>query len=56
MAYQITNACTRCGACKDTCPVSAISEGEPCFKLDTDICVECGQCVDVCPVQAIKEN
>ena len=56
MAFVITDACTRCGTCKETCPVEAISEGDPKYKIDPDTCVECGQCVDACPVEAIKES
>ena len=55
MAFVITNECTACGTCKDTCPVEAINEGEP-YKIDADTCIDCGQCVDSCPVEAIKEE
>jgi len=56
MAFVITDKCTACGACKETCPVEAISEGDPKYVIDPDTCVECGQCVDVCPVDAIVEQ
>jgi formate hydrogenlyase subunit 6/NADH:ubiquinone oxidoreductase subunit I len=56
MAYVITKDCTACGTCQETCPVEAIKEGEPIYKIDTETCVECGQCVEACPVQAIKEE
>jgi formate hydrogenlyase subunit 6/NADH:ubiquinone oxidoreductase subunit I len=56
MAYTITDACTRCGSCKETCPVEAISAGEPKFKIDADLCISCGQCCEACPVSAIKEG
>ena len=56
MAYVITDECTACGTCMDTCPVEAISEGDPMYKIDQEKCTECGQCVDACPVEAIKEQ
>ena len=28
MAYNITDACVKCGSCAEQCPVEAISEGE----------------------------
>jgi len=56
MAFVITDECTCCGTCVETCPVEAISEGDPMYKIDPETCVECGQCVDACPVEAIKEQ
>jgi ferredoxin len=55
MAYKITDDCTMCGACKDSCPAEAISEGDPKFVIDPDLCIDCGACVDTCPVGAIVE-
>ena len=47
--------CTDCGACRQICPVSAISQKEngegflyPWVSYDK--CIQCGKCVDVCPV------
>ena len=54
MTYVISDACTACGVCKDSCPVEAISEGDPIYKIDPAKCTDCGVCADVCPVQAIK--
>lgn len=54
MAYLITDACTNCGACESTCPVSAISEKGDARVIDADTCIDCGACVDSCPVDAIK--
>jgi ferredoxin len=54
MAYKITDACTACGTCKETCPAGAISEGDPIFKIDPDTCIDCGACADACPVSAIE--
>ena len=56
MAYNITDACLKCGACADNCPVEAISEGEDKYVIDADVCVSCGACADSCPVEAIEEG
>jgi len=55
MAYTITNECTTCGSCKESCPADAISEGADQYTIDADACIDCGSCVDTCPVGAIKE-
>ena len=55
MAYNITDACVKCGACAGNCPVEAIAEGDEKYVIDADICVNCGTCVDNCPVEAIEE-
>jgi len=54
MAYIITDECTMCGACVDSCPVEAIGEGETKYAIDPALCTDCGACVDECPVEAIK--
>lgn len=54
MAYVISDACTGCGSCVETCPVEAISEGDPIYIIDPDLCIDCGQCADACPVEAIS--
>ena len=56
MAYNITDACVKCGSCADNCPVEAISEGDDKFVIDPDVCVSCGACADNCPVEAIEEG
>ena len=55
MAYKITDQCTACGSCKDSCPAEAIKEGKPYFKIEADLCIDCGVCVETCPVKAICE-
>ena len=55
MAYKITDKCVACGTCKDGCPVEAIMEGDPIYKIDADSCISCGSCVDTCPSEAIVE-
>ena len=56
MAYVINDDCISCGACCDTCPVEAISEGDGKFVIDADACLDCGSCADGCPVNAISEG
>ena len=54
MAFKITDACIACGACKDGCPVDAISEGDI-YVIDPEVCIDCGACKDNCPVDAPVE-
>ena len=56
MAYQITDACVKCGSCAEQCPVEAISEGEDKYVIDPDVCVSCGSCAEQCPADAIEEG
>lgn len=53
MAHKITDDCVACGTCEPECPVQAISEGDPIYKIDPDKCTDCGACVEVCPTNAI---
>jgi len=50
--YKITDDCTKCGICVDSCPVGAIKEGDD-KNYITEDCTECGVCVDTCPNGAI---
>ncbi len=52
MAFAITNKCTACGECLDSCPVDAIEVGEPIFVI-SDLCCEFEDCVVTCPENAI---
>ncbi len=56
MAYVISDACTACGSCKDSCPTEAIREGDPKYTIDPDECVDCGTCIEDCPADAISEG
>ena len=56
MAYNITDACVKCGSCAENSPVESISEGEDTYVIDADVCVSCGSCADACPVEAIEEG
>ena len=42
MARVISDDCISCGACADTCPVSAISEGDGKYVVNADECIDCG--------------
>ena len=56
MAYKISDECVKCGACKDGCPVEAISEGDKTYVIDAEKCISCGACASNCPVGAPKEG
>ena len=56
MAYNITDDCTNCGSCVESCPAEAIKEGESKHSIDLEACLECGACVDSCPTSAIVEE
>ncbi len=56
MPYKITDKCTACGSCMDSCPSEAIIEGDPHYTISADDCIDCGSCVDTCPVEAIVEE
>ena len=56
MPYKITDACTACGSCSDSCPAEAINAGDTKYNIDADACIDCGSCVDTCPVVAIVEG
>ena len=56
MAYKITDACTACGTCKESCPAEAIKVGEKKYTIDPDACIDCGACAGTCPVTAIVEG
>ena len=55
MPYTISDECTACGSCMESCPSEAIKKGEK-YSIDADLCIDCGSCVDTCPVSAIAEG
>jgi ferredoxin len=56
MAFRITDSCTACGTCSDSCPADAISAADERYTIDPDLCIDCGSCVDACPTGAIEEQ
>lgn len=56
MARVINSDCLMCGACKENCPVGAISEGDGKYEIDPNECVDCGACEAGCPVGAISDG
>ncbi len=56
MAYKITDSCTACGSCEDSCPSEAINAGDEQYTIDAGLCIDCGSCVDACPTGAIEEE
>lgn len=56
MTHAISDKCTACGKCEETCPVEAISKGDKIYKIDPDSCVDCGQCLEQCESGAIAEE
>jgi len=55
MAHKISDDCICCGACADSCPTEAISEGDTKYVIDPEKCIDCGACEAGCPVEAISE-
>ncbi|WP_080797990.1 4Fe-4S binding protein [Arabiibacter massiliensis] len=51
--FCITDACTGCGACLDTCPQQCIREGSP-YVIEWEHCLQCGACFDTCPADAVE--
>ncbi len=46
--------CIGCEACKDECPVGAISMVDNVAVVNADDCIDCAACEDSCPTGAIQ--
>src|SRR3990172_658532 len=44
--------CTRCGACVQWCPASAVTVEAESAVIDSAVCIGCGQCLAVCRFDA----
>lgn len=45
--------CIACGACMNSCPVSAITLPKKAF-INPELCIGCATCIEVCPENAIN--
>ena len=50
----VSDSCTLCGTCVDTCANQALSLGEDRLVLDSKDCFGCGACSEACPEEAIR--
>ena len=56
--YYITEDCTKCGTCIESCPRSAIRipEDAPAAVIDQVHCIKCGNCFTACPFSAVAKR
>jgi uncharacterized Fe-S center protein len=47
------SSCTRCGACVQWCPASAVTIQADSAVIDGAVCIGCGQCLAVCRFDAV---
>jgi uncharacterized protein (DUF362 family)/Pyruvate/2-oxoacid:ferredoxin oxidoreductase delta subunit len=48
--------CVNCGACVESCPVSALSTAEPTPVFNYRLCINCLCCQEICPEHAIFQK
>jgi ferredoxin/nitroreductase len=62
ITIEISDKCTACGACVDSCPMGTLSFESGASKsrrpiiVDASICILCGQCIAICPRDAISND
>lgn len=59
--FEHKKQCCGCTACRNVCPVSAISleedkEGFLYPAINGELCIECGKCIEVCPFKDYKKQ
>lgn len=54
--YIIRKNCIGCGACRDVCPVDAISVTDGKASLDGKTCIGCASCIAACRNGAVEIN
>lgn len=47
--------CVNCGACVESCPVSALSPGEGTPAFNYRLCINCLCCQEICPAHAVHQ-
>lgn len=50
---HVSDDCTDCGKCAQSCPMGAIDKEDPVATCHTE-CITCRICEDVCPVKAVS--
>lgn len=48
--------CVNCGACVESCPVSALSTAEPTPVFNYRLCINCLCCQEICPAHAVSQR
>lgn len=51
-----TQKCVNCGACVESCPVSALSPGDKIPVFNYRLCINCLCCQEICPQHAVFQR
>ncbi len=52
--YVITEQCTACGVCQNSCPQNCINTQNGKAVINQSNCLHCGNCFEVCPNKAVR--